>query len=176
MNFKQLVAKYAFGALSPDKISEFALIGFSEGFESPSLLVLAGFDKNESLFEIEKYFKLAMAELEIKVPDRRTAAIYYANGIAEEVIEGKRDIISGIRAIKNILDDYGFYSENIAYVYDSIYFEKVYGLYDTYDDLEETNIEQDPNKSNHVLMAETKIELREELKYWSEKIKMHFNL
>jgi hypothetical protein len=74
-----------------------------------------------------------------------------------------------VREIKNkAIDTFNFYSETKQYVYDSIFFEHVYGLYDTCDDLDASWVK---GKSDEKLMAEVKENMLEELKKWNNTIK-----
>lgn len=170
MNFKQQLAKCVTGNLTTDQLPDVGVTGLEEGLDTPSLCILAGLIKKESPYVIEHYFKLALEELEISLPDERQAAIEYAMVIVDEILEGKKDVIEGTREIySNAIGSYDFFSENKDYCYDSIGFELVYGLYVTYYDLEEADIPWQPDKSNQILMEETKIELLEELRNWKRK-------
>jgi hypothetical protein len=92
----------------------------------------------------------------------------YALAITEEVIEGSKDLIIGIKEIKNqAIDSYDFYTETKEYVYDSIGFESLYGLYVTYDDLTDIN---PPLKSDLASIEDVKEEMFDELKKWQDKL------
>ncbi|WP_445720466.1 hypothetical protein [Flavobacterium sp.] len=172
MNFRQQIAKYATGNVTFDQLPEIGMAGLEEGLNSPSLCILAGMDKNESAFEIEHYFKMALEELNILIPDKRQAAIYYGIAIVDEIIAGKKDVIDGTREIRyKAIDSYDFFSESEKYCYDSIGFEYAYGLFDTYDELQNADRPWQTEKTNEELMLETKTELLEELKSWKEKNK-----
>jgi hypothetical protein len=71
LNFKQLVAKYVTGNLTTDQLPGIAYLAMVEGLDSPSLCILAGLEKNEDFYVIDRYFKLALKELDISIPDRR---------------------------------------------------------------------------------------------------------
>ena len=158
--------------MTSDQLPDIGMTGLEEGLDTPSLCILAGLSKNESPFDIEHYFKLALDELKITLPGKREAALEYAIGIVGEIVEGKKDIIKGAREICfKAIDSFDFYSENKYYCYDSIGFEKVYGLYDTFVELSNADRPWQTEKTNEQLMAETKTELFEELKKWRDKIK-----
>jgi len=170
MNFKQQLAKYVTGNLTTDQLPEVGLKGLEEGLDTPSLCILAGLSKNESPFQIDHYFMLTLEELKIKLPDKRQAAIEYAFGIVDEILEGKKDVIDGTREIRyRAIDSYDFFSESKQYCYDSIGFESAYGLFDTYDELSNADRPWQTIKTNKQLMEETKAELFEELKKWKNK-------
>jgi len=160
------------GNLTTNQLPDIGVTGLQEGLDTPSLCILAGLSKNESPFQIEHYFKLTLEELNIKLPDKRQAAIEYAMAIVDEILEGKKDVIIGTREIRyNAIDSYDFFSESKQYVYDSIGFETAYGLFDTIDELSCANGPWQTEKTNEQLMIETKTELFEELKKWKDKIK-----
>jgi hypothetical protein len=173
LNLKQIIAKYVTGSLPTEQIPQIGITALKEGFETPTLWILAGLDKNEDSYVMERYLKLALQELNITMPNKRHAALEYACAIADEIIDDQKDLITGVEELRNkAIDSFDFWSENINYVYDSISFEKVYGLYVDYDDLWDTHLPNIPFKSNNELMAETKVQLLEELKKWVEKTKL----
>ena len=172
MNFRQQIAKYVTGNLTTDQLPDIGITGLEEGLDTPSLCILAGLIKNESPFQIDHYFKLTLEELNIKLPDKRQAAIEYAMAIVDEILDGKKDVIIGTREIRyKAIDSYDFFSESRQFCYDSIGFEKTYGLFDTIDELSCANVHWQTEKTNEQIMTETKTELFEELKKWKDKIK-----
>lgn len=170
MNFRQQIAKYVTGNLTTDQLPDIGVKGLEEGFDTPSLCILAGLNKNESPSQIEHYFNMTLDELKIELPDKRQAAIEYAFAIVDEILEGKKDVIEGSREIRyKAIDSYDFFSESKKYCYDSIGFESAYGLFDTYDELSNADRPWQKGKTNQQLMLETKAELFEELKKWKNK-------
>jgi hypothetical protein len=171
MDFKQQIAKYVSGNMTTSQLPDIGIAGLNEGLDSPSLCILAGLSENENPFQIDHYFKLALKELNINLPDRRQAAIEYAIALADEIIKGKKDPIDGTREIRyKAIECYDFFSESKQYCYDSIGFEKVYGLFVTLDELSNADRPWQNDKTNEQLMQETKIELLEELKRWRDKL------
>ena len=171
MNFKQQIAKYVTGNLRSDQLPNIGIAGLVWGLDSPSLCILAVLNKNDSPFEIDHYFKLTIEELNIKLPDLREAALEYALSTVDKIIDGKKEIISGTREIRyKAIDSYDFFDESIKYCYDSIGFEKAYGLFDTFEDLSNAKHRWQKGKTNEILMTETKTELLKELKKWRERL------
>lgn len=174
MNFRQLLAKYVTGNITSDQLPEIGVIGLEEGFDTPSLSILAGLNRNESPLQIEHYFRMTLVELKIVLPDKRQAAIEYAFAIVDEIIEGKKDVIDGTREIRyKAIDSYDFFSESEKYCYDSIGFESVYSLFDMYDELSIADRPWQKGKTNQQLMTETKAELFEKIKNWKDKIALY---
>jgi len=172
MYFKQLIAKYITGNIPPHEMPELAYSGMKEGYDSPSLHILAGLEDIEDSYETDKYFKLALNELGFTIPDSRQAALEYAVVLGEQIVNDKTDVYHGVKQIVNkALDTYNFYDESEQYLYDSILFNEVYSLYDTYDDLLVAEVDWVKGKSNEELMVEVKQELLEALKVWNDKIK-----
>jgi len=169
MNFEQLIAKYVSGNLPLDQIPEISLVAFEEGYDSPSLWILAGLEKSEDGYIKEKYLKLALDEMGINFINKREATLTYLNAIAEDVISGKSEIINGVSEMVSIIKNGDFYLETKKYVYDSIFFEHIYGLYDAYDDIVDVTVEWSEDKSNKDLIIEVKQNLLLELKKWNEK-------
>ena len=171
MNFRQQIAKYVSGNMTTGQLPDIGITGLEEGLDSPSLCILAGLSEYENPFQIEHYFNLALKELKINLPDRRQAAIEYALALVDEIIKGNIEVIDGTREIRyKAIDSYDFFSESKQYCYDSIGFEKAYGLFDTFDELSVADTPWQTDKTNEQLMQETKIELLEELKRWRDKL------
>lgn len=171
MKFKQLLEKYYFEDQSSDNLQGIALKGLEEGFDSPSLCILAGLEKNETPSIIDYYFQQTLLELKIKFPTSKDEALQYAVRIVDEISAGNINVIEGTAAIiSNVLERFDFFSETKMYCYDSIGFEKAYGLYDTYDDLTTADVEWQAGKTNQELMIEVKEQLLDELKIWKIKI------
>ncbi|MBK6988559.1 MAG: hypothetical protein KBF92_05745 [Bacteroidia bacterium] len=172
MTFRQQIAKYVTGNMTTDQLPNLVgTSGLEEGLDSPSLCILAGLSKNESPHQIEFYFKQTLQELNIELPNRRQAAIDYALGIVDDILLGKKDVILGTKEMcHNALDSYDFISETKKYVYDSISFETVYGLFVTHEELIQADRLWQTEKTNEQLMVETKTDLFEELKKWKNKM------
>jgi hypothetical protein len=171
LKFKHLIEKYYFENQSSDNLRDIAIKGLEEGLDSPSLCILAGLEKNETPSKIDYYFQQTLLELHIKFPSSREDALKYAVNIVEEICAGNINVIEGTSTIvDNVLLRFDFFQETKMYCYDSIGFEKAYGLYVTYDDLTSAEVEWQPGKTNLQLMAEVKVQLLEELKMWKKKI------
>lgn len=126
------------GNLTTSQLPEIAILGLEEGLESESLLILGSLSRNDNSFEINEYFEKVIKELDIEFPEKRQAAIIYAQGIIDDILTGEIEIIEGIYEIKNkAIDSFDFFSESQKYCYDSIGFEKIYGLFDEYFEVEE---------------------------------------
>ena len=149
-----------------------AFQALEQGMDSPSLRILAGLSENENEFLIDSYFRNALQELSIKLPDKRQAAIDVGLTIANEIFDGKRTIFQGVRDIRSeALDSYPFFEENIQYCYDSIGFEKIYGLYTTIEDLRDAGTTQwQSDKTNKELEEELTKDLFIELKIWTDRL------
>jgi hypothetical protein len=178
MYFKQLIAKYVIGNLPPNEIPEFAYTAMKDGYDSPSLHILAGLEGNNlNPYEVNKYLKLAINELGLTMPDLRQAALEYAATLAEQIIYNRTDVYSGVgEIIHTAIGKYNFNNENKDHVLDSIFFDDVYSIYYTYEDvlhgdLSCYNPDWIKGKSNEELIVECEKRLFEALKVWNDKIK-----
>jgi len=172
MNFKHLIGQYVLGYLPTEQLPQVAYIGLEEGFDSPSLVMLAGIEKGENSFIIEKYFKAALSELNIHTPDKKKASLEYGMTIAQEIIDGKKNIFEGVgEIIHKVIRRGDFESYTTTYLYDGIFFESVYGLYYEYDDLENDMMQVSGDKSREQLILETKQDLLQELTNWIAKVR-----
>lgn len=91
MNFKQQISNYVLGNLTTSNLPKVAFWGLQNGLDSESLVILAGLNERDDLFEINSYFEKALDELGIKIPDIQTASLeiinYYANMINSKQID-----------------------------------------------------------------------------------------
>ncbi|TAJ14711.1 hypothetical protein DMA11_04035 [Marinilabiliaceae bacterium JC017] len=171
MNFKQQIAKYRTGNLSDCQLPDIAILGMQEGLDSESLVILAGLSKNESSFVIIEYFEKALEELKLRLPERREAALLYADGLIDDILNGKRELIDGIYEIKDdAINSFDFFSESKKYCYDSIGFEAVYALFEDYYDINEYGSSWSEKKKTK-MKNKIKTELLLELKKWKNIIK-----
>jgi len=173
LTFQQNIARFVTGDLSLRSLPDIALQALEQGLDTPSLRILAGLADNENGFVIDMYFKDTLKELSIDLPHKRQAAIEVGLAIADEIFEGKREVFEGTQNIKwKAIDAYPFYEETKLYCYDSIGFEKAYGLFDTIDDLRNAGSTQwQSDKTNQELENEITKELMTELKVWAERMK-----
>lgn len=168
MNFSQYLGKYVCGNLSEMEYPKLAIAGIIEGVESKYLGILAGMYRTDETSELRKYLKRTIEELNIELPNKRDAALLYSSGILDEILSGKKDLIKGIKEIENsALNSYDFRAETNKYLYDSIGFERAYGLYDGYIDL----MDSLQTKTIKKEMEELEIELSAEIKKWRLKLK-----
>ena len=173
MKFNQYLAKYVCGHLSEMDYPKLGLAGIIEGFESRYLGILAGMNRTDEISKLRKYLKWSIEELNIELPKRRESALIYSNAVINEILTNKKDIIDGVYEIKNYaIDSYDFRNETKKYVFDSIGFDKVYGLFIQYYDLKDSF----ESESNQTLMTEIKTELFSEIKNWELKLKTVYNI
>ncbi len=173
MTFRQNISRFVTGEIDMRSLPDIALQALQQNLDTPSLRILAGLSDSEDGYIIDKYFKDTLKELSIDLPDKRQAAIEVGLAIAEEIFEGKQNVFEGVQNIKwNAIDAYPFYDETKDYCYDSIGFEKVYGLFDTIDDLRNAGSTQwQSDKTNHEMEEELTKELLTELDAWTKRMK-----
>jgi len=166
MKFNQYLGKYVCGYLSESDYPELALEGILEGYDSKYLGILAAMKKNDEIYELRKYLKWSLEDLNIELPTKRNGALLFSSGILDEILDKKKDIIKGISEIKNdALFSYDFYSESKKYCMDSIGFEHIEGLFDEYyETLDKLRVDKK-------YLREIKSELLIELKKWKTKLK-----
>src|SRR5215510_8817812 len=97
-----IFGKRALGQLSSGHYVEWAGEMLVEGYDSPSLRILAGLDRFASSFEAEDYFLRSLNELNLTPPDSTTAIRAYACEIAQRVIDGRMSGKDGVRALFQI--------------------------------------------------------------------------
>ena len=172
MNFKQQLANYILGNLNTSDLPKIGLIGLQSGLESESLIILAGLSEKDNLFEIDAYFKKAIEELDIKLPEEAIAAIDLINYYADLIKNKQIDPYLGVEKIVNQVLFKNDLFKNEMFLFDSIGFQKIYSLFDTCCELECADIPWDKEKTNNEWIEELKrdiiIEIENWLSYWGE--------
>ncbi|RYY77721.1 MAG: hypothetical protein EOO69_13580 [Moraxellaceae bacterium] len=167
MTFRENLAGYVIGDLLSDQLPGIAVSALEEGLDSPSLRILAGLPESTNPFQIKSYLKLAMTELEIGEPDLRTAALIYSAGLARQIVDGQLPVLKGVAKIRwHALDKYDFFAESRVYVYDSIRFSSIYGLYVSLDELPQVYDQLQTEKTLEEEQAWLETQIRSELKAW----------
>ena len=178
MNFKQKLANYKLGNFSDSDLPMIGLTGLEENLESESLTILAGLSSNENAFILNEYFSKALKELEIDLPTEKESLFILIDCYAEKMLNKEIEIYRGLDKIKNeVLFKVSFEIESEKYVYDSIKFDVLYGLYINLDELIHDEINLGGLKSKKVWIKEIEEEVMEELKKWKKHdFYQHFKL
>jgi hypothetical protein len=96
-----LLAKRVNGTATGQDHVDWATNALMEGFDSPSLAILAGLDLEGSVsqFEAEMYFQKVVEELRWQLPDDETLLRRHLVEIAEQIKAGAIDTETGIERI-----------------------------------------------------------------------------
>jgi len=165
MNFRQVVAGYVAGAFSTGDLPLMAYNALQEGYDSPSLVMLAGMSANDTFYELHPLFQACLKEMGVAMPSKRDACIIYALSIANDIFAEKIELATGVSKIYyEAISRFDFRSETQQYAYDSIGFEQVYGLLIDYED----NLDSWP--IDETLQQEILDELSVALRKWCDKI------
>jgi hypothetical protein len=70
-----------------------------DGFDSPTLRMLAGFDERGSTADAEIYFRRALRELQILEPDTEGKLRAYGVDIANQILDGRLSPEEGVPAL-----------------------------------------------------------------------------
>jgi hypothetical protein len=105
VNFKQKLAAYKLQLLEDENLPDLAITGLMEGLDSESLIILAGMSKTDNIFSMKSYFKHALEELMLKIPDIEEANEIIIDYYSELIINRKLDSFLGF---KNLLHAIGF--------------------------------------------------------------------
>jgi hypothetical protein len=139
MNFKEHLANYVLGRYGYSDLIQVAIAGLLDGYESTHLAILAGEnEKSFNVHDLNRYFELALNELNIKLPSSQQAAKTMVAYWITQIFNGDVFPIEGIRHI--IYDVYHsgrLDLKDSQYAGDALDIECLYGLYYAYDDLNE---------------------------------------
>jgi len=96
-----------------DQSIDWAVEMLSLGYETPSLLILAGISKPANFFETEKYLLSSFNELVIMLPEEYEAIVGYCRTFIEKMAESI-DVKSNLKAL---------YSTGLAFDYEKPIFD-----------------------------------------------------
>lgn len=159
MNFKLKQAQLAFGLECVEDLPSFACELIEDNFENQNLYVLAGLDKKE-IREIWNYWELFLEDHKVPIFSKQESAWILINHYLDLIINNKTHPYDGMHAIvRDIYDGMGWDENNREYVGDSIEIQKLYGLFNTYEELGCATSRWYETKSNDQLRKETLIEI-----------------
>lgn len=141
MEFIAGLWNYVLGNLRTDELPDIALKALQEGYDTPSLRILAGLGSD--ILEIKEYLKLTLKEMDIelpKLPNKANAWLMLIRYYIQQIIDRNVDPIEGVgKIIHDVLMKTDFCKgKDKKYAYDYIGFDKLYGLYYDYDDMTNT--------------------------------------
>ena len=111
----QLLAEKSLTYFDSQKYVDWAVALLENGFESESLIILAGLD-SYGTEEKEKYFWKSVDELNIKIEKQDFELIEdYAIFVAKQVVEGKINPMTGLNKMVNIVCATDYSSEYITF-------------------------------------------------------------
>lgn len=167
LNFTGRLAQYVLYEESSEELPAIASQGLKEGFETPSLVVLAGFNEYDNPFVIAAYFTQLLKELNLNLSDKEYAALYLLGLMVDKIIHGEVDVYNGCDFIfSDVLGLTDLRRKDNMYVYDSIGFANIYGLYDTIGELVHASERWDSVRSNEQLIEDTKKDIKKKLEEW----------
>ena len=113
MNFTQNISAYTIGLLADKNLPDIAMTGLEEGYDSDTLRILAGHNSSDNAFQLVDYFNDVLKELDLTLPDRKSALIevikFHANKISSKLV----DPYLGFQVIVDIINRTEFYYDNI---------------------------------------------------------------
>lgn len=133
MTFHQKLSSYTLGFLTDKDLPDIAITGLEEGFDSPSLRILAGNESNENPFVLYDCFKLAVAELGLELKDPREALIQVICFYAKRITDQQINTYTGFDQLNSLINKTRFQCQDLelmpCYVdYITIWEEKGGGL------------------------------------------------
>ncbi len=136
MNLHTALASFVIGTLDLSQWPAIALQAMEDGYDSPSLVILAGLPEDEEPWRIETYLQAALRELNLLLPTERCAALIVAQAITDKISSGNISVWDGIqRLLDEVIDQPFFEESDDRYAYDGIGFSNVYGLLHSFDEL-----------------------------------------
>ena len=101
MSFEESISEYIIGQKGISAIPKIAVKGIEEGYESESLFILAGMNRNDNPFEVKHYLELSLEELGIGLKSRFEAAKHLTDLYLNEIKQRQIPIRYGVSIIKH---------------------------------------------------------------------------
>lgn len=168
LNFLENLALYVVKVQPSSVLPNIAMQGLVDGYESPSLLLLAGLATDENPFVIDEYFKKVLQELNVDLVGTNQAAFFLVKSIAKKILDNQIDTYAGCDFIfSQILSSTDLRRQDDKFVYDSIGLSDIYSLYITIEELKNASIRWDKLKTNEQLIEEAKENIKMKFKEWN---------
>lgn len=98
--------------ISGSEYVDWAFTCLEEGFDSKSLRLLAGFDKNHPYkADFDELFRLALKELGWRYLTDKEVLLNYAKSLAKQILSGDIDPVEGVERVNSIYIQLGFPEE-----------------------------------------------------------------
>ena len=121
MNFKDVITRYAANMFNREDLPAAASNALEEGYDSPSLRLLAGADASDTEY-LHTHFARALEELGIPLPTPKEAGMVEARKIAAQIVEREITPLEGARQMCRInsscpnlgLDKFAHYLDEVS--------------------------------------------------------------
>jgi hypothetical protein len=133
MTFEQKISAYTLGLLTDKDLSDIAITGLNEGYNSESLRILAGHNSSENSFVLNEHFQNVLNELQITLKERKLALIDVVRFYVLNIVEKEADVYLEFEKIHEMINETEFYFHDIGLMpcyadYISIWEVEVAGL------------------------------------------------
>ncbi|HEV8112128.1 MAG TPA: hypothetical protein VGR31_05080 [Planctomycetota bacterium] len=138
MTFDQYLAAYALGKVRSSDLPDLGVQALTEGYDSVDLAVLAGStSRSASPRELEELFFGGLRQLDKVIPSRAEAGRVLRDYYASLVATGAMSPRTGGAELVKLIDELGGEFPSQEYVGDGLGLARIYGLYDSYDDVKD---------------------------------------
>jgi hypothetical protein len=150
-------------------------LGLESGYETPSLILLAGLSDDENLFLVDDYLKKTIDELNVEFKEPNQAALFLIKSIADRILNNSVDTYIGCDFIfGHILRLTSLRNQDEKFVYDSIGLADIYGLYVAAEELKNAMSNRDKYKTNELLIEEMKNNIKTKFEIWNNQVSPRF--
>lgn len=111
LTFKEKIAKYIIGVYSYSHLPEIALTALKEGYESESLLILAGMTDKDTTYERQMYFENGIEEIYYNYPNKKEAGFILLKFYLEQMVKKPDSAFELMQLIENEIFHPIFYKE-----------------------------------------------------------------
>lgn len=108
---REIIAASYSGRAIEDAAVEWAVLALTAGIDTPNVRMLASFDHPANWFEVESYFRAALAEADVPWLDREEALHAVARDTAADILSGEVDPQRGAARIARIAIDLDYPSD-----------------------------------------------------------------
>jgi hypothetical protein len=113
-SYEIAVNKYQFGCMPPEHLVDVACHALENGIEGPAIVEIAGMN-NPARRDLEEIFPQLMNELGLVSKTMEQSGMIVARDIAEKIIDGETDPISGVGKLASIYNELKFKQELVGF-------------------------------------------------------------
>jgi uncharacterized protein with PIN domain len=159
MKFNELIGKRFLGIAQVYDYADWAETLMCDGCKSENIAILVGIgsEPKPETYEVEKYFRKSLDDLNLTLPPEKDALSAYAKSLCSEIISGKTSPSDGLQVLVSFYR-HTDYQESLWSIWDSLE-EDIALLDEEYGSIFNTNLTKENTSEYIIQVAEQFIEI-----------------